>query len=85
MKSGSSTLARRSGLAAIVGATLWAGSVGAELVHGVEDGSAAAWSVRAGSPRSPPPFWRSRRPPTLITTSACSSSSARGSRSAALC
>lgn len=39
MKSGSSALARRSGLAAIAGATLTAGSVGAELVHGVEDGS----------------------------------------------
>lgn len=39
MKTGSSTLARRSGLAAIAGATLTAGSVGADLVHGVEDGS----------------------------------------------
>lgn len=39
MKDGSSTLARRSGLAAIVGAALWAGGVGAELVHRVEDGS----------------------------------------------
>lgn len=39
MKDESSTLARRSGLAALVGATLLAGSVGAELVHGVEDGS----------------------------------------------
>ena len=34
-----STLAQRSGLAAIAGAALAAGSVGAELVHGVEDGS----------------------------------------------
>lgn len=34
-----STLARRSGLAAILGATLLAGSVGAELVHAVEDGT----------------------------------------------
>ena len=34
-----STLARRSGLASVLGATLTAGSVGAELVHGVEDGS----------------------------------------------
>jgi len=34
-----STLARRSGLAAVLGATLTAGSVGAELVHSVEDGS----------------------------------------------
>jgi len=35
----SSSLARRSGLAAVLGATLTAGAVGAELVHGVEDGS----------------------------------------------
>lgn len=39
MRSGSSTIAKRSGLAAVLGATLSAGSVGAELVHGVEDGS----------------------------------------------
>lgn len=39
MKSGSSTLAQRSGLAAVLGATLSAGAVGAELVHDVEDGS----------------------------------------------
>ncbi len=39
MKNENSTLARRSGLAAVLGATLTAGSVGAELVHGVEDGS----------------------------------------------
>ena len=39
MKDESSTLARRSSLAAVAGATLWAGGVGAELVHGVEAGS----------------------------------------------
>lgn len=39
MKDGSSNLARRSGLAAIAGAALWAGGVGADLVHNTEDGS----------------------------------------------
>lgn len=34
-----STLARRSGFAAVLGATLWAGGVGADLVHNTEDGS----------------------------------------------
>lgn len=39
MKDGSSTLARRSGLAAVLGAAFWAGGVGADLVHNTEDGS----------------------------------------------
>lgn len=34
-----STVVRHSGLAAVAGAMLWAGGVGAELVHPVEDGS----------------------------------------------
>ena len=42
MSSRRSTLAQRSGLAAILGATLAAGSVAAELVHGGENGSSIA-------------------------------------------